>query len=118
VTAAAADRLILALAFLPYLALALFDGWLHEKARRVPKFEQALHALIAMAVITLLSGIFGGRSWLAWPALAVFVSAAAWDELGFHRQLAARERRLHYVAYLCFGGFVGVALWRGALAWN
>jgi hypothetical protein len=44
--------------------------------------------------------------------------ATAIDEFGFHAPLAARERRLHFAAYACLAAFLGVACWRGALAWN
>src|SRR5688572_27685530 len=112
-----ASKLILAAAFAPYLALAAYDGWLHEKARRVPKLEQALHATIFVAVVALLTALFRGPAWLAWPALALFALAGAADEFGFHAPLERRERRLHHAAYACFAGFVGVALATGALGW-
>jgi hypothetical protein len=106
---------ILVAAFLPYLALAAYDGWLHEKARRVPRPEQVLHGLIALGVVGVCIGIFGDRGTLAWSALAVFALAGGADELGFHAPLPTRERRLHHAAYACFAGFIGVALALGAL---
>ncbi|KGQ18779.1 hypothetical protein LF41_312 [Lysobacter dokdonensis DS-58] len=109
--------LVLAAALLPYVALALYDGWLHEKARRVPRVEQALHALLFVTGVAFVSGVFTGRSWLAVPALGVFAFAAIWDEWGFHGPLDVRERRLHYVAYACFAAFVAVACGTGALRW-
>lgn len=108
---------VLALAFLPYLALAGWDGWLHEKARRVPRVEQALHAVLFLSVAALWFGLYHRRPDWALPALAAFALAACADEFGFHAALERRERRLHHAAYACFAGFVAVAAAQGALAW-
>lgn len=102
---------------LPYLALAAWDGWLHEKARRVPRVEQALHGAIALGVIGVCVGVFADRPALVWPALALFTLAGAADEFGYHAPLPVRERRLHHAAYACFAGFVGVAVALGAVPW-
>jgi hypothetical protein len=102
---------------LPYLALSAYDGWLHEKARRVPRAEQALHAALALSAAGFIYGLFYERAWLALWALAVFVPAACIDEFGFHGLLESRERRLHHVAYASFAVFAGVAAWLGALRW-
>ena len=32
--------LLLGLALLPYATLAAYDGWLHERARHVPRIKQ------------------------------------------------------------------------------
>ena len=101
----------------PYLALSAYDGWLHEKARRVPRVEQLLHAALALSAIAIIAGLFTHRAWLAVPALAVFAPAAIADEWGFHGPLERRERRLHHVAYASFAGFLLVAAWLGALRW-
>ena len=105
---------ILLASLVPYLALSAYDGWLHEKARRVPRAEQVLHALLALSAIALIFGLFSGRAWLAWPGLAVYVPAAIADEAAFHGMLERRERKLHHVAYACFAGFVAVAFALGA----
>lgn len=110
-------RAWLVLALLPYLALAGFDGWLHEKARRVPRLEQFLHALLFVSFVALLFGVFGARPGFALAALAVFVPAACADEFGFHAALERRERRVHHAAYACFAGFVALAFALGALVW-
>jgi hypothetical protein len=112
------DKHIMLAALAPYVALAGYDGWLHEKARRVPAPEKILHALLAVSGVALVSALFVGRSLVALPALLVFAIASAIDEFGFHGLLAAHERRLHFAAYACFAGFVGVSFWRGAMAWN
>jgi hypothetical protein len=111
-----AQKGILAASLVPYLALSAYDGWLHEKARRVPRFEQVLHGLLAISATALVFGLFTARPWLAWPGLAVFVPAALADELGWHGALEHRERRLHHVAYASFAGFVAVAYALGAFA--
>jgi len=112
------DRQIMAAALVPYLALAGYDGWLHEKARRVPKVEKILHAVLALDGVLMVAALFAGRPLVAAVAIAVFVAATAWDAFGFHGPLDARERRIHLAAYACLAGFLGVACWRGALAWN
>ena len=104
-----AHKLILLAALLPYLVLALYDGWLHQKARRVPVFEQILHGAIGVALGVLLFGLFTGHPSVVQPALTVFALGALWDELGYHGRLAVQERRLHHVAYACFAGFAVTA---------
>ena len=111
----ATDKIMLAAALCPYLGLALYDGWLHEKARRVPMPEQVFHATIALSLSALLFGLFTDRPLVARLALAVFVVAALIDEFRFHGPLAQFERRLHFLAYTCFAGFIGVAIWLGML---
>ena len=105
---------LLILGFAPYLGLALYDGWLHEKARRVPMGEQLLHATVFVALIALWVGLWRAPA-LVWPALALFAVAAFLDEFGYHGMLESRERRLHFAAYACFAGFVAWAAWLGAL---
>ena len=111
-----AQKGILLASLVPYLGLSAYDGWLHEKARRVPRIEQGLHALLFVAAVALIYGLFAGKPWVAWIGLAVFVPAALADELGWHGLLERRERRLHHVAYACFAGFVAVAFALGAFA--
>ncbi|WP_170113098.1 hypothetical protein [Ahniella affigens] len=102
-------------AFCPYLALALYDGWLHEKARRVPKLEQLSHGLIFVSVIALWTGLYHQHTLLTRGALAVFTVTAFIDEWVYHGPLHGHERRLHFIAYTCFAGFVGVAAWLGRI---
>lgn len=102
-------------AFCPYLALALYDGWLHEKARRVPKLEQLSHALIAVSVVALWVGLIREQTLLARGALTVFAVTAFVDEWYYHGPLDRRERRLHFVAYGCFAGFIAVVAALGRL---
>lgn len=109
-------RLLLAAAFCPYLGLALYDGWLHESARKVPMAEQVSHAAIALAVTTLLLGVFTGRAGLARLGLIIYIAATVVDEGRFHGALPAHERRLHFLAYACFAAFVGAAWALGAFA--
>jgi len=110
-------RLIAAAAFLPYLVLAAWDGWLHEKARTVPKVEQALHAALFFSVCAVVYGVFSGQPPWAWSGLLVFSVAGLLDEFGFHGALERRERRLHHAAYLCFAGFILVCWWVGMFPW-
>lgn len=106
-------KTVLAFALLPYLGLAAWDGWLHEKARRVPRVEQALHGVLGLSFVALLFGVFAERPAWVVPALAVFAVAACADEFGFHASLERRERRLHHAAYACFAGFVALGVGLG-----
>lgn len=105
------QKLILLISFLPYLALAAYDGWLHEKARRVPMPEQCFHAMLAISLAVLVWSLFSGNTAFSIPSLCVFAIAALIDELVFHKPLDAFERRLHHIAYACFGFFIAVAFW-------
>ena len=111
---ALSQKQLLLVGFAPYLGLALYDGWLHEKARRVPLREQVLHAAVFLAVVALWLGLLR-MPMLVWPALVVFAVAAFLDEFVYHGMLERRERRLHFAAYACFAGFVGWAAWLRAL---
>ena len=94
---------------MPYVALALVDGWMHEKHRRVPKLEQGLHLLTLLFVGTFIGAVFLGLTLIASIALACAIPVLAADELGFHRQLAAAERKVHVLADLALAGFA--CLW-------
>ena len=109
----AGQKQALLLAMTPYLCLALYDGWLHERSRRVPLAEQAAHALLLVSLVTLTIGLFLDRPRWVLPAIIGFGVFTAADELGFHGGLPRRERLLHFAAYACFGGFCLVALRMG-----
>jgi len=104
--------ILLSLSFLPYLTLAGIDGWLHERSRRVPRIEQALHAGAAISLIAFAVGVFSARTALASIALGIFAVLAAADEFGFHGHLAARERRIHFAAYAALLVFVFAWQWQ------
>jgi hypothetical protein len=112
----AGQKWTLLLSIIPYLCLAIYDGWLHERARRVPLAEQVFHGAAFVSFATLMLELFLDRSRLVLPALAVFALAALADELGFHGGLARRERWLHFAAYGCFAGFIVIAARIGALS--
>jgi len=105
----AARVTLLGAALAPYLALVSVDAWMHEKARQVPRFEKVLHYAAAL--------LFGGfavavfmDSAAALPLLVAFLVCAAVDEFGFHSQLSAVERRVHFVSYAALVLFI--ATWR------
>ena len=99
-------NLWLAIALVPYVALAGVDFWMHERGRRVPRVEQWVHAGLAAVMAAFLTAVFTGRSPLALAALAVFVALLAWDELSFHEAIAASERRVHAMSWAALAGFV------------
>lgn len=91
------------------MALALVDGWMHEKKRRVPRTEQWLHAFIFVAVGTFIGAVFLGYTLVAAVALICAIPVLAADEIGFHAAVAKRERIVHYLADLSLAGFA--CLW-------
>jgi hypothetical protein len=99
---------------LPYVTLAAFDAWLHERSREVPRTEKWLHAGLGLSLIVFIGAAFRSEALLALAALVVFVPVAAADELGFHGHLAARERRIHFASYAALGLFVLVWLMQGS----
>ena len=105
----AGQKQTLLVSLAPYLCLALYDTWLHERARRVAVREQAFHAASFVSFVFLMAGLFFDHPGFVWPSLAGFALASLWDEIGFHRGLPRRERGLHFAAYACFAGFVAVA---------
>ena len=105
----AARLMTLGAALVPYLALVSVDTWMHEKSRRVPRIEQFFHAAAAVLFIGFVIAVFLD-AWAALPLLIAYVVCAASDEFGFHRHLAAAERRVHFMSYAALGIFV--AAWR------
>ena len=105
---------LLFFSFLPYTTVALYDAWLHERARRVPLPEQTVHAAAFLAIVLLFSGLLFARPGLIFAGVSAFAALSAVDEVGFHRGLPRRERLLHFLAYACFAGFAFVAIRIGA----
>lgn len=103
--------LALSLALTPYLGFVAIDAWMHEKARRVPRFEQWLHAGIALAIGAFFVAVFLGANILAGILLLVSLPLMATDELGFHGHLSRRERLVHLAEGLSLVLFVLVWLW-------
>jgi hypothetical protein len=102
--------LLLGAALVPYVALVGVDTWMHERARRVPRLEQVLHYGAGTLFLAFVIAVFRDATGFALVLLPLFVAVAAWDELGFHRMLDARERRVHFVSYAALALFVGA--WR------
>ena len=101
----------LGLALVPYLAAAGVDAWMHERGRRVPRVEQWLHAGLAAGMAAFLAAVFAARPTVAFAALAAFLALLAWDEIGFHKAIAASERRVHVVSWFLLAGFVAAWWW-------
>ena len=109
----AARVMTLGAALVPYLALVSVDTWMHEKARRVPRAEQFFHYAAGLLFAAFACAVFL-ESAAALPLLAAFAVCAEVDEIGFHRQLSAAERRVHFVSYAALVLFVitWVGTWR------
>ena len=99
-------NLWLGLALLPYLAAAGVDAWMHERGRKVPRVEQWIHGGLALGMAGFLAAVFAGRNAWALAALAVFAVLLAWDEVSFHKSIAASERRVHALSWVALAGFV------------
>jgi hypothetical protein len=101
----------LAVGAIPYLGLVVVDAWMHERARKVPTVERVTHYISAVALLAFLAGAFWPHRLLAAVSLAVFIPLIAFDELGFHRGISARERLVHVAAYAALAVFIAVWLW-------
>lgn len=103
----------LGMGLMPYVIFAGIDTWLHERSRRVPRIEQMLHAGLAISLIVFVTAVFSAWAMLALIALCMFVVLEIFDEFGFHRHLDARERRIHFAAYVALLAFVLTWRWMG-----
>jgi hypothetical protein len=108
---ATARILALSIGLLPYLGTAGVDAWMHERARKVPLLEQAFHAALAVTFTLFAIYAFLGRNVPALAWLAAFLVCLVFDELGYHRELAASERRVHVISWAALLLFVGIWLW-------
>lgn len=98
-------------AAVPYLAIASYDFWLHETDRQVPRSESVLHFAIAVSVAAFLVLAALGLNRAAAVALAVLLIAALIDELRYHGELPAHEKRLHYLGGAGLAFCVSVWIW-------
>ena len=103
--------LVLSIALAPYLGFVAIDAWMHEKARRVPRVEQWLHAGIALAIGTFFVLAFSGADIAAGILLVLSLPLMAVDEIGFHGHLSKRERLVHLAEGLSLIVFITVWLW-------
>jgi hypothetical protein len=106
-----ATQLLLGAALTPYLVLVSIDAWMHEAERKVPRVERWLHYSAGALFLGFLIALFRGAAGIALALFAVFVALTIWDAVGFHRYLAARERRVHFAAYAALAMFVCVWGW-------
>ena len=103
--------LLLILGLLPYAGCVTVDAWMHEKARRVPRFEQWLHLGIGISIVAFVLFAFLGNVSVALIALAGALGFMAADEFGFHAGLSRQERRVHGFGAIALLLFVLVWLW-------
>jgi hypothetical protein len=109
-----AARVILALAFVPFLAYAVWDQWLHLTARRVPLAENLLHLVLGLVLIPVIFHAF----LFDWRFVAIgavlFVPFGALDEYLFHRRLPPSEfdahAKGHYALFAFFAVFAALVL--------
>jgi hypothetical protein len=101
---------LLFVALTPYLGFALYDGYLHDHARRVPRAEQLAHAILGISVATFLFCAFTDRTVVATVSLSIFLLAYSIDEFVFHAGIASHERSIHAAAMTALALFVVV--WR------
>ena len=101
---------ILIAALTPYLCVSLYDGYLHDRARRVPFPEQVAHGLLGLSMALFLFGVFRQHSDLAAISLSIYVGVYAIDEFVFHPGIARHERLVHAVAMVALSVFV--VCWR------
>lgn len=101
----------LGIALVPYVALAGVDFWMHERGRSVPRAEQWVHAGLALSMAAFLAAVFVGRPAFAGAALAAFLPMLAFDEVAFHKTIAASEKRVHITSWIALAGFLLAWLW-------
>lgn len=111
----AARFVSLGIGLLPYLGVAGVDTWMHERARKVPRIEQLLHATLAITFTGFAVYVFLQRNVAATSWLAVFLVCLACDEFGFHRGLVANERRVHVISWAALTFFIVVWRWTEVL---
>jgi len=102
---------VLGLALTPYLALVSIDAWMHEASRQVPRVERWLHYSAGALFLGFLIALFRDVTELALALFGTFTALTVWDAVRFHRDLAARERRVHFAAYVALALFVCVWGW-------
>ena len=102
---------VLGLALTPYLALVSIDAWMHEASRQVPRVERWLHYSAGVLFLGFLIALFRDATDLALVLFGTFAALTVWDAVGFHRNLAVRERRVHFAAYMALALFVCVWAW-------
>ena len=102
---------VLGLALTPYLALVSIDAWMHEASRQVPRVERWLHYSAGALFLGFLIALFRDATDLALVLFGSFAALTVWDAVGFHRNLAVRERRVHFAAYMALALFVCVWAW-------
>jgi len=102
---------VLGLALTPYLALVSIDAWMHEASRQVPRVERWLHYSAGALFLGFLIALFRDATDLALVLFGTFAALTVWDAVGFHRNLAVRERRVHFAAYMALAMFVCVWAW-------
>jgi hypothetical protein len=102
---------VLGAALTPYLALVSVDAWMHEASRQVPRVERWLHYSAGALFLGFLIALSCNATGIAIALFAMFAALTVWDAVGFHRDLAVRERRVHLAAYLALALFVCVWGW-------
>lgn len=107
----AAQLPVLGIALTPYLALVSIDAWMHEASRQVPRVERWLHYSAGALFLGFLVALFRDATALAVTLFGAFLVLTVWDAVGFHRDLAARERRVHFAAYAALALFLCVWGW-------
>jgi hypothetical protein len=102
---------LLGTALTPYLALVSIDAWMHEASRQVPRVERWLHYSAGAIFLGFLFAVFSRANLFALVLFGAFATLTVWDEIGFHRGLAAKERRVHVAAYAALVFFLCVWGW-------
>ena len=97
---------LLGAALTPYVVLVSFDAWMHEASRQVPRVERWLHYSAGALFLGFLIALFRDATGLALALFGAFAVITVWDEVGFHRSLDARERRVHFAAYAALALFI------------
>ena len=97
---------ILTVCLVPYVYFGVRDLLHHKQHRQVTVTERLLHLSLGLALVIVIPHAYMGHLDVVIPGVVLFVLARAFDELVFHRGLAAAEIDLHAKTHFGFLIFV------------
>ena len=96
--------------FLPFAMYAWRDHQFHFRGRRVSATEHALHAMIGLSLILVVSAAVSANTMAMAGGLIAFMMVGAVDEYVWHRNIPGEESDLHAKEHLALMIFVLVSL--------
>jgi hypothetical protein len=103
-----AARVVLGVAFLPFVYFAARDFRLHLTVRKVSVAENVLHLVLGIVLAAVLARAFRFRGAETAFAVLLFALFGAADEFVFHRGLPAEEHDAHAKEHFALFVFIAV----------